>query len=182
VTVRRLLEGHGELTRTIRKWGDEATVSQYLDLMRFILEALALSNGDPRLVTSIPKATGRYALPMTLGMRYILAFNRPRASAFLILPRQYEQGHALCEITGHFDALRAERDVPPAYGLIRNLVALRESEAVLADWKAAARAEIDRQSQSTFRRHHKPAVYAAACDPDYREVVLYQAFNETDDL
>lgn len=182
MTVRQLPAGHEDLTRLVRRWGDVNTIGQYLDLMRFVLEAVGLPNGDPRLVTSTPGKGSRYALPLTVGMRYIFAFNRPRASAFLILPRQYEHGHPLCEATGHFDPLTGEREVPPAYGLIRHLSALKQNEQVLRDWSQAARAEISRQSQSTFRRYHKPAVYEAACDPAYREVVFYQAFNETENL
>ncbi|GAA5534241.1 hypothetical protein [Deinococcus aluminii] len=182
MTVRQLPAGHEDLTRLVRKWGDTNTIGQYLDLMGFILEALELPNGDPRLVTSTPRTNGRYSLPLTVGMRYILAFHKSRESAFLILPRNYERGHVLFESTGHFDALTGERDVPPALGLARNLQALQENEQVLRDWAKAARAEISRQSQSTFRRHHKPAVYEAARDTTYRDVVFYQAFNDLEDL
>lgn len=180
--MRQLPAGHEELTRLVRRWGDVNTIQQYLELMRFILEALELPNGDPRLVTSTPRTNSRYALPLTVGMRYILAFHKSREAVFLILPRNYERGHVLFESTGHFDALTGERDVPPAFGLARNLHALGNNEQLLGDWAAAARAEISRQSKSTFRRYHKPAVYEAARDPVYREVVFDQAFNDTQPL
>lgn len=178
MNIPSLPEGHHDLTRIVRYWGDQNTIDSYLDLLASLLRDLDLPNGHPQLVTNTGKPKSVYILATTLGMRYLLAFHRRREMAFLILPRGYEYGHSLFEITGHFDALTGERDVPPAYGLTRNLRGVLEDNQVLRDWKAAAKAEINRQSQSTFKRYHRPAVYEAACNPEYRELVFYQAFND----
>ncbi|MDO4245249.1 MAG: hypothetical protein Q4C89_04440 [Deinococcus sp.] len=177
MNIPNLPEGHHDLIRIVHHWGDQSTIDTYLDLLSVLLEGLDLPNGHPQLVTNTGKPKSVYVLATTLGMRYLLAFHRRQEMAFLILPRGYEHGHPLFESMGHFDALRGERDVPPAYGLTRNLRGVLENEQVVKDWKAAARAEINRQSQSTFKRHHKPALYEAARNSEYRELVFYQAFN-----
>ncbi|MEW6420819.1 MAG: hypothetical protein AB1511_03700 [Deinococcota bacterium] len=182
MTARQLPAGHEAFTRLLRRWGDVNTIGQYLDLMRLILAAVDLPNGDPRLVTSMPSSNSRYSLPLTVGMRSILAFHKSRESAFLILPRNGERGQVLFESTGHFDALPGEREIPPAFGLARNLHALGNHAEGLRDWATAARAEMTRQSKSTFRRDHQPAHYEAARDPAYRDVVFDQAFNDTETL
>ncbi|TDE85284.1 hypothetical protein [Deinococcus sp. S9] len=182
MNVRQLPAGHEDLIRLIRKWGDVTTIGQYLDLMSCILEAVDLPNGDPRLVTNTRKPRDLHLMPATIGMRFVLAFDRRRESVFMILPYWYEHGHALCEATGRFSNMAGEKDMPPAYDLIRNLSALQENEVLLKDWKIAARFEISRQSRSTFRKHHKPAVYEAARDPAYREVVFGQAFDDSEIL
>lgn len=178
MTVTFLPKGHSELTRVIRYWGDQNTTQTYLNLMDALLSELDLPNGDPRLVTNSGGPKSTYILPITLGMRYLLAFHRRKEMAFLILPRSYEIGHPLFEFVGHFSPLAGENDIPPAYGLTRSLQTLVENEQVLSDWKAAARAEVNRQRQSSFRRYHKPAVYEAARNPDYREMVFDQSFND----
>ena len=172
-----LPEGHNDLTRIIRYWADQNTIDIYLDLLAILLEDLELPNGHSQLVTNTGKPKSTYILATTLGMHYLLAFHRRQEKAFFILPRSYELGNSLFEITGHFSPLTGERDVPPAYGLTRDLRGVLADKQVIRDWKAAAKAEIDRQSQSTFKRYHKPALYEAACNPEYREVVFYQAFN-----
>ncbi|WP_034388885.1 hypothetical protein [Deinococcus sp. YIM 77859] len=180
--MRWLPDGHEELTRLVRKWGDVNTIRQYLELMDFILEAVALPNGDPRLVTNTRKPNDIHLMPVTIGMRFVLAFARRDESAFIILPRHYERGHPLCEFTGHFGTMPRDHEPPPAWGLVRHLSALRRDETLLQAWAEAARAEISRQSKSTFRRHHKPAVYEAARNPAYRDVVFDQALNDTETL
>ena len=79
---------HKALVARIRRCPNRQWVNDYLDLAKEIIREFGITEDDPRLVVSMPKA-GK--LPITVNQRYILS-GMPNGTVGLIMPCDYTPG------------------------------------------------------------------------------------------
>jgi len=173
--------GYDRLVEQVKIAPDARWMNDYFELMRVLINALGLPNGDPRLVTSIPRGA-KWFLPVSVNNRYVLAPKRQGGSLSIsvILSPAFEptpELEASISRIGRFDPLYGEdpAETPHFIGF-DSAQRILESQEVRECWLDAARSEIQRAQSSPVHRFHQPVVYEAATDLDYRNRLLNEAF------
>lgn len=161
---------HKALVARIRRCPNRQWVNDYLDLAKEIIQEFGITEDDPRLVVSMPKA-GK--LPITVNQRYILS-GMPNGTVGLIMPCDYTPGRDEKVDPNYFfncmhirEALWVESSFPQR---------IRLPEKVVECWKMSIEEELARGKRSGFRRFHQPLVFAAVVDDTYRKFLLEDAF------
>ncbi len=190
---------HEKLVEWVSKAYTPRWIDRYFDLLDDLISATGLSNGDSRLVTSLPQ-DGR--IPVSINNRYVLVAMRPAGSAThgryrddyeervqkyskwatagFILGPDTENIEALIELADFYFPFktRSESDgEPPHYveyvGEPDRIIDRDFKEA----WLNAATNQIDQADGSPYKQYHEPVVYRAARDGEYREKVISEAFD-----
>jgi len=173
-------ESHKRLVERVKFAPSREWINDYFELLKELISFTGLSNGDPRLVLSIPKDK---ILPVTINRRYVLAADR-YGSTVLIFGSQLSRIPELMNKSnryGQFNPLgrEAEEDLPYLIwleGMPRSIFSDEETDELKDSWREAVLAEMRRGKISPFRKFHEPLVYEAAVNLDYRERVLEEAF------
>jgi hypothetical protein len=192
------------LIKRVKRSPSREWIDRYFDLMESLISATDLENGDPRLVTSIPGR--KYSVPMSLPVstnnRYALAMDvgHKHISSHVVVDSEYmskvqndyvvgiiygtefdrlPEDFKMAEVIyyGHFDSLVYEKTLPPFFLRLKNPEHLLMPGPLRDGWISAARAEIERSKGSPYRRAHRPIVYKAAVNREYRKTVLDKAFS-----
>lgn len=177
---------------------DRAWIESYLDLTRELLEVTGLTDGDPRLVMSIPPT--RKCLPITINRRYVLSAFRRKASKHKKMRSNPNylppQGRSIVELilpASMKDRIDRLPDVirhgwfEPGFsgemeGNVPRFVSFSVpsrfdlAPEVIEGWHQAVLAERDHARSSNFRQHHEPTLYKAVVGPAYRRRLLDRAF------
>ncbi len=147
-------------------------VNDYLDLAKEIIQEFGITEDDPRLVISMPKA-GK--LPITVNQRYVLS-GMPNGTVGLIMPCDYTPPGRGEKVDPNYffncmhirEALWVEFSFPQRIKL---------PEKVIKCWKMSVEEEMARGGKrSGFRRFHQPLAYTAVVDDTYRKFLLEDAF------
>ena len=191
---------HDKLVEWVSKSYTSQWINRYFDLLEDLISATGLSNGDPRLVTSLPQ-DGR--IPVSINNRYVLVAMRPAGTAthgryrddYEERLQQYSKwattGFILGPNTDNVDELIEKADFyfpfksrsenegePPHYveyiGEPDRMLDRSFKEA----WLNAATREIEQAKSSPYKQYHEPVVYEAARDREYREKVIREAFEQ----
>jgi len=177
-------------------------VNSYFDLAGELLEATALSSSDTRLVTTLPKTSEwKYFLPIIINTRYVLAgyyydsgfvpaaqeaSENAHPSVGLISERvswelldtakKAKIHHTSAEIRTLMEFFQhaTGEDIPP---LFLHLKDITYSSLFKTQWIHASAIEAARSSGSMNRERHRPIVYKAIFDLEYRVTLLDEAFN-----
>jgi hypothetical protein len=179
----RIENGHQRLVERVRLAPSREWIDQYFSLLRDLLIATGLTNDDARLVTSIPKNSGGWFLPVTINNRYALAPYRNKTefqigiiygADFLQLPELRKQ----VDHYGYFKQMRGEEQIETPLFLRFNEISdlMLFDQQFKAGWIDAAKVEAGRAKNSPFRKFHEPAVYEAAMNLSYRKKLLDDAF------
>ena len=165
-----------ELVERVERSPSREWIDRHFDLIAELLDITGLTDDDPILVMSIPKSGG---IHVTINHRYVLTMMRTaRNRTEFILSNETENlDH---HITQSVEDYRFENhdDEPGPY-----LVASEDGLQRISDasfkrgWIRAVLNEVEHRWQKAPKRDsHKPVVYRAAVDHDYREKVLGEAF------
>lgn len=154
----------------------------YLDLVRLLIEELALESSDPRLAMSIPKGGNGCFLPVSINNRYVVTPDSRNGEDLIgvIFGSDFERRPTLrAKVVryGRFEALPGEKpeDVP-FFLRVRSVDDIMQDEELKLGWLDAARCELDRARASPYRRFHVPVCYRLAVDSTYRHRVLDKSF------
>ncbi len=155
-------------------------MNSYFELIKRVIEVTGLSNDDPRLALTIPKRTGSWCfLPVNINNRYVLNVLNDDPEWSIDLICSYHMRDRLDLHDGrifHFRPLASERwqvEPPPILVQVKTFDIQAE---LLEDWHYNLRVETARAKGSPYRRSHRPSIYKAAVDAEFRAVLLRDAF------
>lgn len=171
-----------DLVKHLRNAPNRVWIEQYLDLARELVEHTRLSDGDPRLVMSLPQST--YFLPVTINNRYVLTPHRSRHDCFvgIIYGPELDVLPEICpeaDRKGRFHHLFGEKVETPFFLEFKDLMAVVLSDRIKEDWLSAAVTELNRADRSIYRKYHQTIVYRTVMDLRFRKEVLGRAFPAT---
>jgi PLD-like domain len=165
-----------------RQWA-----SQYFDVVNELLQVTGLSGDDPRLALTIPYNNWQHVLPVIINNRYVLASWRWQGKPMLGVIMGPEFDHVRKPYfvlpCGPFHALPQERArmLPtPCFARIAadDMDKFLASQELKESWLDASLREVGRAVASTFRRFHRPNVYEAVVNLDFRNTLLDRAFTK----
>lgn len=173
-------DAHKRLVARVKFAPSREWMNDYFELLKELISFTGLSNGDPRLVMSIPKDK---ILPVTINRRYVLAADSYGCTVFIFgselsrIPELMNKSNRY----GQFNPLgsEAEEEIPYLIwlkGMPRSVFSDEETDELKENWREAVLVEMRRGKTSPFRKFHEPLVYEAAVNLDYRRRVLEEAF------
>ncbi|HMF10932.1 MAG TPA: phospholipase D-like domain-containing protein [Gemmataceae bacterium] len=173
---------HRQLVQRVGMAGSREWVEGYLDLVRLLLDELAMKSSDPRLAMSIWKKSGGRFLPVSINNRYVLAPENKNGERLIGIifghdPKRLIGMKDKVAWSDQFDPLRGEDSKQvPFFVRLRSAEDIIQDDEVRSGWLEAARCEIERARSSPYRRFHVPACYNLVADPAYRRRVLDEGF------
>lgn len=161
-----------ELIKAIKKTKkDKIWLNKYFDLVREILTDLDIDEQSQKITMSVTKDL---KMPISIGQRYIVCPRHRRDAIGLILPLEFR------DIIVDYPTAVINEDY--FFDKKGNQVALWidfESDVIFSDdnflfaqWKNAAKTELNRTMYSGYRRTHNPLYYKAAMDFNYRQKII----------
>ena len=161
-----------ELIKAIKKTKKDKTwLNKYFDLIKEILTELDIEEKSQKITMSVTKDL---KMPISIGQRYIVCPRHHRDAIGLILPLEFR------DIISDYPTAVINEDY--FYDKKGNQEALwidfesdvifTEDNFLFAQWKNAAKTELDRTMYSGYRRTHNPFYYKAAMDFNYRQTII----------
>lgn len=161
-----------ELIKAIKKTKKDKTwLNKYFDLIKEILTELDIEEKSQKITMSVTKDL---KMPISIGQRYIVCPRHRRDAIGLILPLEFR------DIISDYPTAVINEDY--FYDKKGNQEALWidfESDVIFTDdnflfaqWKSAAKTELNRTIYSGYRRTHNPFYYKAAMDFNYRQTII----------
>jgi 5-methylcytosine-specific restriction protein A len=195
-------QAHQELIDYLKEVApNRSWMNLYFDLVKDLLESTCLVNSDKRLVLTMPEDKGwRYFLPVIINTRYVLAAfywkdNSIPAARFadyddvvsvgMIYGRRlwdsmslserdktYNLGIQIKELTEFYAHIQGE-EWPPVYLHLKDISYANDFKS---EWVLRSQIERERFTGSINRHRHRPVIYKATVDQEYRASVLNEAF------
>jgi hypothetical protein len=176
-------------------------MNAYFDLVKDLLEATRLVNSDKRLALTMPEDEGwRYFLPVIINTRYVLAAfywkdnaipaarsadSDDAVSVGMIYGRRtwdgmpqserdktYNARIQIKELTEFYEHIQGE-EWPPVFLHLKDISYANNFKL---EWVLRCQIERDRFKGSINRQRHRPVIYKAVVDQEYRASVLNEAF------
>lgn len=171
---------HESLVGVLEQAPSRDWVETTLLMLGDLIGEFDLSVDDPRLVTTVGKGD---RIAVSVNNRYVLNANftsRPRFA--MIADKRIVTEHGLEETAdeySRFDTLSGEyEDEVPYYLTFNRGFDGAMTEELREAWLEGVSEEVDRAKGSPYKQHHRPLLYKAAVDPEYREKVLDDAFTD----
>jgi hypothetical protein len=174
---------HSLLVQVLKQAQSQNWIEEYLDLVKELLEFVSLDEDDPRLSISLAK---RYGIVVNINRRHVLtSFWRGHSWVGFIFNPTFEEFPKMLNraVESHqFKPHGGEIFEKTPYmmrfeGLPKDLLTAKQREA----WREAVFAELNRGKASPYKRWHNFATYKAIIDPEYRAIVLKEAFSDQQD-
>lgn len=155
------------------EWVDTA-----LDIFRVLISELDLGSDDPRVVASFG---GNSGMSISLNNRYVqnARFSGTPRYGLLVSRAAAKTGDLVEQASSYstFNSLPGEDDDATPYFLSFERGQEQELTASLREgWLTGAATELDRASASPYKDSHRPILYKAAVNTDFREQVLEKTF------
>lgn len=174
---------HEYLAEVLRDAPRKDWVDTALDVLHDLIGEFNLLSEDPRLVTSTGKGD---RIAVSINNRYVqnaVFTGQPRVG-LLVDWETAEEGDLLELVDSHsrFDPLSGESEHETPYFLSFERGSESELTSHLREgWLQGVETELERASGSPYRSSHRPLLYKAAVDLDYRNKLLDEAFEWTND-
>lgn len=172
---------HSQLVQAAKQAPDRQWIEEYLDLVKDLLEFTGVEESDPRLAVSLSKGFG---IVVNVNRRHVLtSFKNNNPWAGFIFDSNFEQlSEMILKAIGawQFKSHAGESPGKTPYilrfkGSPKDLLTSEQQQV----WKATVLAELKRGKSSPYKRWHNPTVYKAVVDPEYRALVLKEAFSDS---
>ncbi|WP_144263716.1 zinc-binding metallopeptidase family protein [Haloglomus irregulare] len=166
-------DSHDDLVEVVETAPSREWVDNFLDLVAELIEITGVTPDDEQLVMSI--RTDQKSLPISLGNRYCLKGYLKDEKLGVILPHGSAAVDDLQEKGVDIGQFNGGEDPPHWYSFSASSaddVTLGEYHE---DWQRAVDAERERGHRRVRGDAHKPAVYRAATDSNYRRRLLNDA-------
>ena len=179
-----------------REW-----TNTYFDLIDDLLNSTRLVNSDKQLVLTMPKEENWiYFLPVIINTRYVLAgfywqdnalpaaryaSDDANVSVGMIYGRKtwdnlpeseqdksYNSSIQIKELTEFYNHIQGE-ERPPLFIHLKNISHAKDFKS---EWVFRSQIERDRFKGSINRQRHRPVIYKAVVDLEYRADILNEAF------
>lgn len=172
-------ESHNDLIERVENTPSPEWIYSFFDLVEKLLSDTELDNEDPRLVMSLPQ---KGHMPVSINNRYVLVASREKSNRteFIISndADNLDEYIDKADYTGRFNAIYDEdKTERPWYLGFDGIPTRVVDDKFLQAWMDAVSEEMDRATRAPKRKHHEPVFYQAACDVEYREKVIQEAFS-----
>lgn len=161
-----------ELIKAIKKTKkDKIWLNKYFDLVKEILTDLEVEANSPKITMSVTKDL---KMPISFGQRYIVCPRHRKDSIGLILPLEFRDivaDYPIAVINDDYFYDKKENQEALWVDFESDII-LTDDTFLFAQWKNAARAELDKTMYSGFRKAHNPFYYKAAMDYSYRQTII----------